>query len=168
MQRRTLLQLGVVSAVVLVVAGGAAALPSPGLHEGKPCIAGREVFRAVGRAVLDQSLPREHAPRPDALNGLLNRMDELAVALPPHAQAELSQLLLLRASAAGRRALAGLNDAWSLATERRSQQSLQQMRLSRLVLRRQAYAALHDITAAAYFSDASTWPQLGYPGPVRI
>jgi hypothetical protein len=42
------------------------------------------------------------------------------------------------------------------------------MRLSGLVLRRQAYAALHDITAAAYFSDASTWPQLGYPGPVRI
>jgi len=27
---------------------------------------------------------------------------------------------------------------------------------------------LHDITGAAYFSDASTWSQLGYPGPVRI
>lgn len=142
MQRRTLLQLGVVSAVVLAVAGGAAALPSPGLHEGRLSPAGREVFRAVGRAVLDQSLPRE--------------------------QAELSQLLSLRASDPGRRALAGLCDDWSLATEARIQQSLQQMRLSRQVLRRQAYAALHDITAAAYFSDPSTWPQLGYPGPVRI
>lgn len=168
MQRRTLLKLGVVSAVVLAVAGGAAALLSPGLHDGKLSIAGREVFRAVGRAVLDQSLPREHAPRQDALNGLLNRMDELTVALPPHAQAELSQLLSLLASAPGRRALAGLGDEWSLATEARIQQSLQEMRLSGLVLRRQAYAALHDITAAAYFSDASTWPQLGYPGPVRI
>lgn len=107
MQRRTLLQLGVVSAVVLAVAGGAAALPSPGLHEGRLSPAGREVFRAVGRAVLDQSLPREHAPRQDALVGLLNRVDELTVALPPHAQAELSQLLSLRASAPGRRALAG-------------------------------------------------------------
>lgn len=168
MQRRTLLKLGVVSAVVLVVAGGAAALLSPGLQGGKLSIAGREVFRAVGRAVLDQSLPREHGPRQDALNGLLNRMDELTVALPPHAQTELSQLLSLLASAPGRRALAGLGDAWSLVTEARIQQSLQEMRLSGLVLRRQAYAALHDITAAAYFSDASTWPQLGYPGPVRI
>lgn len=168
MQRRTLLKLGVVSAVVLAVAGGAAVLLSPGLHEGKLSPAGREVFRAVGRAVLDQSLPREDAPRQHALNGLLNRMDELTVALPPHAQTELSQLLSLLASAPGRRALAGLDDAWSLATEARIQQSLQEMRLSGLVLRRQAYAALHDITAAAYFSDASTWPQLGYPGPVRI
>ncbi|MDP3754114.1 hypothetical protein [Polaromonas sp.] len=168
MQRRTLLKLGVVSAVVLAVAGGAAALLSPGLHDGKLSIAGREVFRAVGRAVLDQSLPREDAPRQDALNGLLNRMDELTAALPPHAQAELSQLLSLLASAPGRRTLAGLGEEWSLATEARIQQSLQEMRLSGLVLRRQAYAALHDITAAAYFSDASTWPQLGYPGPVRI
>lgn len=164
MQRRTLLKLGVVSAVVLAVAGGAAALLSPGLHEGRLSPAGREVFRAV----LDQSLPREDAPRQHALNGLLNRMDELTVALPPHAQTELSQLLSLLASAPGRRALAGLDDAWSLATEARIQQSLQEMRLSGLVLRRQVYAALHDITAAAYFSDASTWPQLGYPGPVRI
>lgn len=168
MQRRTLLKLGVVSAVVLVVAGGAAALLSPGLQGGKLSRAGREVFRAVGRAVLDQSLPREHGPRQEALNGLLNRMDELTVALPPHAQTELSQLLSLLASAPGRRTLAGLDDEWSLATEARIQQSLQEMRLSGLVLRRQAYAALHDITAAAYFSDASTWPQLGYPGPVRI
>ena len=28
--------------------------------------------------------------------------------------------------------------------------------------------ALHDITASAYFSDPSTWPSLGYPGPVAI
>jgi hypothetical protein len=168
MQRRTLLKLGVVSAVVLVVAGGAAALLSPGLQGGKLSPGGREVFRAVGRAVLDQSLPREDGLRRDALNGLLNRMDELTSALPPHAQAELSQLLSLLASATGRRALAGLGDEWPLATEARIQQALQEMRLSALMLRRQAYAALHDITAAAYFSDASTWPQLGYPGPVRI
>lgn len=168
MQRRTLLKLGVVSAVVLAVAGGAATLLSPGLQAGKLGPAGREVFKAVGRAVLDQSLPREEGPRQAALNALLGRVDELTLALPPHAQAELSQLLSLLASAPGRRALAGLDEDWSVATELRIQQSLQQMRLSGLVLRRQAYAALHDITAAAYFSDASTWPQLGYPGPLPI
>ena len=92
----------------------------------------------------------------------------MTLALPPHAQGELSQLLSLLASTPGRRTLAGLIQAWPLAGEADIQQALQGMRLSSLVLRRQAYAALHDITAAAYFSDASTWSQLGYPGPLRI
>lgn len=168
MQRRTLLKLGVTSAVALGVAGGAASLWSAGLVGGRLAPAGREVFRAVGRAILDQTLPRDETARRVALDGLLDRVDELVVALPPHAQAELSQLLSLLASAPGRRALGGLAESWPAATEADIQDALQEMRLSSLVLRRQAYAALHDITAAAYFSDASTWVQLGYPGPTRI
>jgi hypothetical protein len=168
MQRRTLLKLGAVSAAVLAVAGGAVAWMPAGLQDGRLGPAGREVFSAVGRAVLDQSLPRDDAPRRAALNGLLDRIDELTVALPPHAQAELSQLLSVLASTPGRRILAGLSETWPLATEARIQQALQGMRLSDLAMRQQAYAALHDITAAAYFSDASTWGQLGYPGPIRI
>jgi len=168
MQRRTLLKLGVASAVALGVAGGVAALWSAGLADGRLAPAGRDVFRAVGRAILDQTLPREETARQLALDGLLDRVDELVAALPPHAQAELSQLLSLLASAPGRLALGGLTESWPVATEADIQQALQEMRLSSLVLRRQAYAALHDITAAAYFSDASTWVQLGYPGPTRI
>lgn len=168
MQRRTLLRLGVVSATVLAIAGGAAALLAPGLSGGRLGPAGREVFRSVGRAILDETLPRGEVSRQAALDGLLVRIDELSIALAPHAQAELSQLLSLLASTAGRRGLAGLSEPWSSATEAQIQLALQDMRLSSLMLRRQAYAALHDITAAAYFSDASTWAQLGYPGPVRI
>jgi hypothetical protein len=48
------------------------------------------------------------------------------------------------------------------------QEALQGMRLSGLALRQQAYAALHDITGAAYFSAPDTWHQLGYPGPLAI
>lgn len=168
MQRRTLLKLGTVSAAVLAVAGGAAALMSAGLHEGRLGPAGRDVFKAIGRAVLDYSLPRDENLRQSALNGLLSRVDELTLALPPHAQAELSQLLSVLASTPGRHLLAGLSETWPLATESQIRQALQEMRLSGLAMRQQAYAALHDITAAAYFSDASTWSQLGYPGPVRI
>lgn len=157
-----------VSATVLAIAGGAAALLSPGLSGGRLSAGGREVFRSIGRAILDETLPRSEVARRAALDGLLDRIDELTVALPPHAQAELSQLLSLLASTAGRRGLAGLSEPWSSATEAQIQLALQDMRLSSLMLRRQAYAALHDITAAAYFSDASTWAQLGYPGPVRI
>ena len=168
MQRRTLLRLGVASAAVLGIVGGAAALMQAGLNQGRLSASGRDVFRAVGRAVLDASLPAERLARQAALDGLLDRVDQLTLALPPHAQSELSQLLALLASTPGRRVLAGLGQPWTSATELDVQQALQGMRMSGLALRQQAYAALHDITAAAYFSDASTWPQLGYPGPSPI
>ena len=168
MQRRTLLKLGAASAAVLLVAGGTAALLQPGLAGGTLSASGREVFSAVGRAVLDKTLPAEDGARHIALNGLLSRVDVLVQSLPPHAQAELSQLLALLASAAGRRALAGLSQPWDQASIADIQQSLQDMRLSRLALRQQAYAALHDITAGAYFSDPVSWPLLGYPGPMKI
>ena len=168
MQRRTLLRLGVASAAVLAIVGGAAALMQAGLNEGKLSVTGRDVFRAVGRSVLDASLPAEGPRRQAALDGLLVRVDQLTLALPPHAQSELSQLLSLLAGSAGRRLLAGLGEPWPTATAVDIQQALQSMRMSGLALRQQAYAALHDITAAAYFSDESTWPQLGYPGPTLI
>lgn len=168
MQRRTLLRLGVASATVLAIVGGAAALMQAGLNEGSLSASGREVFRAVGRAVLDASLPAEGPARQAALDGLLHRVDQLTLALPPHAQNELSQLLSLLASTPGRRLLAGLGETWPTATDVEIQQALQGMRMSGLALRQQAYAALHEITAAAYFSDASTWRQLGYPGPPLI
>ena len=168
MQRRTLLKLGAASAAVLLVAGGTAALLQPGLAGGALSASGREVFSAIGRAVLDKTLPADEGARQIALNGLLGRIDVLVQSLPPHAQAELSQLLALLASAAGRRALAGLNQPWQEASVTDIQQSLQDMRLSRLALRQQAYAALHDITAGAYFSDPASWALLGYPGPMKI
>ncbi len=168
MQRRTLFKLGVASAAVLALGGGVAALMKAGLRDGKLGEAGREVFRAVGRAVLQGSLPTDEAARQLALDGLLGRIDELTLALPPHAQDELSQLLSLLASGPGRHLMAGLNQAWPVASDTGIQQALQGMRLSGLALRQQAYAALHDITAAAYFTDASTWQQLGYPGPPKL
>lgn len=168
MQRRTLFKLGAASAAMLALGGGAAVLIQAGLQNGKLAEAGREVFRAVGRAVLQGSLPADDAARQVALDGLLARIDELTRALPGHAQDELSQLLSLLASAPGRYLMAGLRQPWPVASNADIQQALQGMRLSALALRQQAYAALHDITAAAYFTDASTWPQLGYPGPLKI
>ena len=168
MQRRTQFKLGVASALALAFTGGVASLVQPGLQGGKLGEAGREVFRAVGRAVLQGSLPADELAREVALDGLLGRIDALTLALPVHAQGELSQLLSLLASSPGRRVMCGLAAAWPLASETDIQQALQGMRLSRLALRQQAYAALHDITAAAYFADASTWPQLGYPGPLKL
>lgn len=165
MQRRTLLKLGAASAAVLLVAGGAAALLQPGLDGGKLSASGREVFSAVGGAVLDKTLPADEGARQIALNGLLSRVDVLVQALPPHAQAELSQLLALLASAPGRMTLAGLPTDWPDASAQEVQQALQDMRTSKLALRQQAYHALRDLTNAAYYADPAIWPLMGYPGP---
>lgn len=168
MQRRSWLKLGLASAAVLAVGGGALSLLEPGLHEARLAPAGRLVFTHVGRAMLDGSLPAGIAERDAALQGLLTRVDTLVTGLPPHAQAELSQLLALLASSAGRRAVAGLTPSWDAASIDEIQAALQSMRTATLSLRQQAYHALHDITSSAYFSDASTWPLLGYPGPTQI
>jgi hypothetical protein len=160
--------LGATSTALLVVIGGTAALIQPGLERGALTTTGREVFRAIGLGILDKTLPEQPANKQAALAAMLGRIDVLISALPPHAQAELSQLLSILGSSAGRYALAGLSTPWASASAQQIQAALQDMRLSSLALRQQAYAALHDITAGAYFSEPATWAMLGYPGPLAI
>jgi hypothetical protein len=168
MQRRSLLKLGVASAALLAVVGLPLATLRPGLDGARLSHAARVVFTAVGGAILDGTLPASGPARERAMAALLDRIDALVANLPPHAQAELSQLMAVLASAGGRRALAGLDKSWQEATLGELQASLNAMRTSSLTLRQQAYQALHDIVGGAYFADASTWTQLGYPGPLAI
>jgi hypothetical protein len=168
MQKRHFLKLGIASAAVLALVGGGLAMVSPGLQAAKLSGAGRMVFSAVGIAVLDGSLPKESKAQELALAGMLERIDALVGSLPAHAQAELSELLAVLATGVGRRALAGLSPDWGDASVAQTQAALQDMRTSSLAMRQQAYHALHDIVGGAYFSDASTWKQLGYPGPTKI
>ena len=168
MQRRTLLKLGALSSALLVVVSGAAALIQPGVDRGRLTATGQEVFRPICLAVLEQTLPEGQSAQEAALTGLLGRIDVLISALPQHTQLELSQLLSILSTMAGRHALAGLAMPWPLASVSDVQAAMQDMRLSSLAVRRQAYAALHDITAGAYFSEPDTWAVLGYPGPLKI
>jgi hypothetical protein len=166
MQRRSLMKLGAASAALLLVGGGALAVFQPGLVDGRLSGGARQVFLAVGRGLLDGVLPPTQAG--PALEALLQRIDALVAGLPPHAQAELSQLLALLESAPGRRLLAGLEADWPQASTAEVQAALQSMRFSGLSLRQQAYHALHDIVNGAYFSEQATWVALGYPGPAAI
>lgn len=164
MQRRTLLKLGIGAAAVLAVAGGGVALLRPGLVDGRMTSAGRSVFHAVGRAVLDGSLPAQPAARDTALAALLDRLDETLAGLPQPTQAELSQVLALLAAPAGRIGLAGLRTDWPKASTVELQSALQGMRLSSLALKQQIYHALRDLTNAAYYADPQVWPLMGYSG----
>ena len=162
------MKLGIASAAVLAVGGGAIALIEPGMRSGRLGAAGRQVFGNVARAFLDGVLPTDALQLHAALEAFLARVDTLVQALPTHAQQELSQLLALLATGAGRRTLAGLQAEWAQASVAQMQTALESMRTSSLALRQQGYLALHDITGAAYFSDRSTWSVLGYPGPMAI
>ena len=165
MQRRSLLKLGFLGAAVLAVAGGGLALIRPGLDGGRLGAVGRDVFGAIARAVLDGLLPVDTAARDATLVAHLQRLDATLSGLPAATRAELSQLLALLGSAAGRRAVAGLASDWPAAGVAELQSALQSMRTSRLELRQQAYHALRDLTNAAYFAGPRTWTSIGYPGP---
>ncbi len=168
MQRRSLLKLGLASAVVLAVAGGAVALMQPGLQNGKLTEDARLIFSRVGQTILAGTLPADDGPNQIAINALLDRIDTFIAGTPEHVQAELSQLLGLLATAAGRRGVVGLASGWHEATVPEMTAAFQAMRESSVSLRVQAYQALHDITSAAYFSGPESWAALGYPGPRAI
>ncbi|MBI5277633.1 MAG: hypothetical protein HY854_14355 [Burkholderiales bacterium] len=168
MQRRTWLKLGVASATLAAVAGGSLALLRPGLESARLSAAGRAVFAPVTAAFLAGVLPADGAARESAVQGAVARIDALVANLPDHAQSELSQLLALLASAPGRRWLAGVDTPWPEASVAEVQQGLHAMRFSGVTLRQQAYHALHDIVAGAYFADPSTWAVMGYPGQREV
>lgn len=166
MQRRTLLGLGVASAALVSVVGGATALMyERAWRDGKLSTAGRDVLAAVARAVLDGSLPSDTDAQSAAIENHLVRMEATVAAMPPHTQNEVADLLALLAIPPLRSIVAGLRAPWEQAAVADVQVALQSMRQSSLLLRRQAYNALRDLTHAAYFADASTWSLLRYPGP---
>lgn len=168
MQRRKLLKLGLGASLALAAAGGAVVLLRPALQDGRLRPGARAVMQSVAQAVLDGVLPAEPGAHRAALDAHLLRLEAAIAAFPAPTQAELSQLLALLSSPPGRIALAGLSPDWPEADVSQVQGALQQMRLSSLALKQQAYHALRDLTNAAYFSDPVAWAHLGYPGPTDL
>jgi len=165
MKRRTLLVVGLGAGTLLALTGGMLALLRPGLQDGHLTPAGRELFAAVARGVLDGLLPADGAARDRAIESHLKRLDDTIAGMPPGLQREIDELVTLLAAAPGRLALTGLGVDWDRAGVDEVQAMLQRLRTSSLSLRQQVYHALRNLTNGAYFADASTWPVIGYPGP---
>lgn len=160
--------MGVAGAAVLAAAGVGLSLTPPAWQTPKLSAAGRSVFEAVARAVLEGGLPSEPGARQTALDNHLQRVEQTIAGFPKPVQDEVDLLLRLLASPPGRLGLAGLGSPWSTASLAEVQAALQQLRVSSLDLRRQTYQALRDITYASYFADRSTWAALGYAGPANV
>jgi len=164
MKRRSLLKLGLGSAAVLMLAGGGAALWTPGLQQGRLTAAGRQALGALARALLDGTLPEDDA----ALQRQLDGFEGTIAAFPPLVREELQLLLSLTVNGVGRLGLIGATRPLHELPRSELQELLQRMRVSGVALRQQAYFALRDLNCAAFFAEPAHWTLMGYPGPQTI
>lgn len=165
MHRRKLLAVGAATGVLLAVAGGSLGLLRPARVDGRLSAGSSDVMAAVAQTVLDGFLPAEPASRAGQLQAHLGRVQATIAGFPPSMQGEVDELLSLLAHPAGRVALVSLRPRWNEATPLQLHAAMRSLQTSSIGLRQQVFHALRDLTNAAYFADASTWPQLGYPGP---
>jgi hypothetical protein len=168
-RRRTWLRLGVVSTVVLAAAGAGVVLTTPpGFAQGNLSAGAGEACKAIARAVLDGRLPTDRMKLASALDAHLQRLEAVIAGFPAAVQAEISELLTLLSTTAGRVGLLGVLRPWPAASVDGIQAGLASMRHSSISLRLQAYHALRDLTHAAWYADEARWSELGYPGPTPL
>jgi hypothetical protein len=115
--------------------------------------------------LLEGALPADQAARDVALAQTLTGIDTAVAGLAPDARAELAQLVALLALPPVRFGIARVSDAWPAASPVEVRRFLDNCRTSRFTLMRAAYDALHDLTFAAWYGNADSWPAIGYPGP---
>lgn len=163
-----MLRVGLAGAGVLALAGSGVWMWRPAWQGTALTEAGQTLFVAVADAVLDGLLPADSGPRAASLQLWQADFTATVAALPPALQSEVHQLGALLASPPGRRFVVGLSADWGQASRAEVSAALQQMRLASSDLRQQAYHALRDLAAAAYFSNPERWPQLGYPGQLVL
>lgn len=168
MQRRSLLKLGIGAAVVLGVAGAGIAMLKPGLVDGgkKLSPAGRQIFAAVARVVFDGGLldPKNEA----GMKALLDNLDANIAVFPAAVRDELSQVLSILDTTAGRFALIGLKSDWATVPTAELAGVMESLRLSGSNTRQQIYHALRDLCSVAFFTAPANWSAVGYPGPREI
>ncbi len=168
MQRRSFLKLGLGTALVMAVVGGTVVWLRPGLQDGRIAPGVRVALHRLSEAILDRSLPAQEQDRARAVSAQIDGLEAFIAGLPAATRDELSQLLGLMAAPPGRRWLVGLSADWPEATVEEIREALQDMRLSSLSLRQQAYHALRDLTNGTYFSEPQAWVGMGYPGPADV
>ncbi len=140
----------------------------PGLVDGKLTATGRLVMTRITQGMLLGTLPTQPQAQQQALNATLVQLESILACQSSAAVNELSDLLSLMASSAGRRWLVGLTTPWEDATAEQCASALQSMRESGVALRVQALQGLHDAVCFPYFCDEASWTSMGYPGPRMV
>ena len=166
--RRRFLKIGALAALALAAGGGVYRYthPAPAAHfvlDGEA----KAAIDAMVPAMLDGALPAGPAERAAAIAATTAGVHQAILGLPLAAQKELQDLFGLLALGPARRFLAGVPVQWSQASAAQVADFLQGWRTSRLGMLRGAYGALHDLILGAWYADPSSWPAIGYPGPLK-
>jgi hypothetical protein len=126
----------------------------------------RAALEAIVPAILAGTLPAAPEQRAAAIAATTARVHEAILGLPLATQKEVQDLFGLLALASARRLIAGVPVAWAAATPDQVAAFLQDWRVSRFGLLRSAYGAIHDLVLSGWYADPSSWPAIGYPGPM--
>lgn len=170
LSRRRFIQAGLAGGAVLAAAGAVETWRVRRGAAGDPAVlspAGRALVGAVLPAFLAGVVPA-HAWTPPARQQAVEAVEQTARALPPHARAELRQLVALLDHRMARGLLAGVWRPWESLGAEEARAFLERWRRSRFALLAGAYQALHDLSFASWYADPAHWERTGYPGPPRI
>ena len=160
--RRQLLRTGLAGGLLLSFAGWLNAAGDRRLNDAE-----REMLSAIANALLDSALPEAAAEREQRLAVTVAGIEKAVGGMSPATQKELGELFGLLVLAPGRRMLAGVSQPWRKTNTSEVAEFLQGWRGSRLQLLQSAYAALHDLTFAAWYGRPENWLAIAYPGPPR-
>ncbi len=160
---KTSLAIGVVGATL-----GGATYWKRGVSEGVLTPEGRDIFKAVARALMWDFLPKEPAAQEARLQAHLVRVNEVLASMPGSSQVELAALLGALANLPTRWLMTGMGTSWSDASVAQINQALNTMRLHSLPTQTVPYHVLRDLSCLAFFSTPGNWSHAQYPGPVEI
>ena len=162
--RRSFIQAGLLGAVALAAAGSLYRFshrtpPQRFRFDG----AATAALAAIVPAMLQDALPT--TARTEALEAAVARVQGAIDGLPLRTQKEIADLFALLTLGPARRLLTGVPHDWPQAAPEDVAAFLQSWRHHRFALLQSAYLALHDLIIGAWYTDASTWASIGYPGP---
>ena len=126
------------------------------------------IMGAIVPVLLAGALPAPANARTQAVAETVRGIDTAITGLSPSAQDELRQLFALLALPPARLAIARVSEPWTRASEAEVRACLDRFRGSSLTLLRSAYAALHQLTFAAWYGNPASWVRIGYPGPPEL
>jgi hypothetical protein len=163
--RRSFLRAGLIGTLALATAGS---LYRVIRHSDAP---GEFIFDDQTRSVLNAIIPVVLMGAIDSssstVTAAIDRVQRAITGLPLTAQREIQDLFGLLTLAPSRRFLVGLPDDWPQAKQEDIEAFLNGWRQHRFGMLQNAYHALHDLITGSWYADESTWPFIGYPGPIR-
>lgn len=164
--RRQFIHAGLAGGVLLTVSGWCnqpfAAAPRS-LSDGE-----REMLSAVATVLLAGALPADPVLRQKLVGRTVDGIAAAVSSLSLATQKEIGELFGLLVLAPGRLLIAGLGKSWRDAAAADVAGFLEGWRGSRFGLLQSGYAALHDLTFAAWYAHPDSWERIGYPGPPEV